>query len=142
MSDPALVILDDTSVPRVLMSGNELLEFKLPLGSRVLYPRQPLKPEANVVDAVRRAIDNPVDGVPLRALIRAGMRVTIAVDAQLAPCIQAGSDVSPAALEVLLPLLQGAGAEARFLVATGIHRRLQANELRHLLGDRIYRNRG
>lgn len=141
MSDPALVILDDTSVPRVLMSGNELLEFKLPLGSRVLYPRQPLKPEANVVDAVRRAIDNPVDGVPLRALIRAGMRVTIAVDAQLAPCLQAGSDVSAAALEVLLPLLQGAGAEARILVATGIHRRLQANELRHLLGDRIYRNR-
>lgn len=142
MSHPALVTLDDRSAPRVLVSGEQLREFSLPTGTRVLYPRRPLRCEEDVASALRNALERPCDSAPLRARLKPGMCVTIALDAQFVGVPQAGTQVSATALDVLLPLLTECGVtNVRIIVATGVHRRLRPHELRYLLGRRIYEHR-
>ena len=80
MSHPNVVTIDSRSAPRALFSGDRLVEVDLPTGTRVAYPKQPLAPLKDVDAAIRYAINHPYNSEPLYALLRPGMKVTIAVD--------------------------------------------------------------
>src|SRR5579863_10166393 len=68
------------SPPRVLSYVEDFLLEDLPLGTRIIYPRPPLAGVPNVKAAFRWAINHPEEMDPLHALLRPGMRVTIALD--------------------------------------------------------------
>src|SRR5690606_19491603 len=80
MSHPCVVTLDHKSKPRVLFSGDKLVEVDLPAGTRVIYPKQPLAPLKDVDAAIRYAINHPYNSEPLWAKLKPGMKVFIAVD--------------------------------------------------------------
>src|SRR6185503_16608762 len=80
MNHPSLVTLERDSAPRVLFSGDRLIEVDLPAGTRVIYPKPPIEPLKDVNAAIRYAINHPLGTDPLYAKLRPGMKVTIAVD--------------------------------------------------------------
>src|ERR671916_585008 len=84
MPRPGFVLDVDRSTPPILFHHGESLRLeKLPAGrSRVLYPGEPLEPLDDPEGAIRHALANPLgDCEPLRALLRPGMKLTIAYDA-------------------------------------------------------------
>src|SRR5690606_21892907 len=90
--------------------------------------------------AIRYAINHPEGSDPLYARLKPGMRVTIAVDdisLPLPPMKQ--PDVRERMLTILLQLLADHGVEdLELILATGIHRRMKAAEVRHMVGDKIF----
>ncbi len=114
---------------------------RLPVGSRVVYPPEPAVPLSDPTAAIREALENPLgDSKPLSALLRAGMRLTIAFDDVSLPLppMQA-PDVRQQVIEAVLDEAARAGVDDVVLVAAlALHRRLTEAELRHVLGDRIY----
>src|ERR671917_551877 len=83
MPRPGFVLDVAGSTPPILFHHGESLRLeKLPAGrSRVLYPGEPLEPLDDPEGAIRHALDNPLgDCDPLPALLRPGMRLTIAFD--------------------------------------------------------------
>ena len=77
---PCVITTDHRSKPRVLFSGDQLVEVALPVGSRVIYPKPPLAPLEDVDAAIRYSLDHPYGCEPLHALLKPGMKVTIAMD--------------------------------------------------------------
>ena len=77
---PCVVTINHQSKPRVLFSGDQLIEVDLPIGTRVIYPRPPMEPLSDVKAAIRYAINHPENAEPLYAKLRPGMKVTIAID--------------------------------------------------------------
>ena len=77
MSHPCVVTLDSRSAPRVLFSGDRLVEVDLPTGTRVIYPKPPIEPLKDVDAAIRYAINHPQNSEPLYAKLRPGMKVTM-----------------------------------------------------------------
>ena len=80
MNHPSLVTLERDSAPRVLFSGDRLVEVDLPAGTRCIYPKPPLAPLRDPDAAIRYAINHPLGSDPLYAKLKPGMRVAIAVD--------------------------------------------------------------
>jgi lactate racemase len=140
MDHPCLVTLDRDSAPRVLFSGDQLIEVDLPPGTRVIYPKPPIAALKDVDAAIRYAINHPLGSDPLYARLRPGMKVTIAVDDISLPLPpMRRPDVRERVLEVVLALLADHGVDdIEIIVATGIHRRMKAHEVRHMVGDRIF----
>ena len=68
------------SPPRVLFSGEDFLLEDVPVGTRIISARPPLEGVPNVKAAIRWAINHPEGMEPLHALLRPGMKVTLAVD--------------------------------------------------------------
>ena len=77
---PCVVTLDHRSKPRVLFSGDQLVEVDLPAGTRVVYAKPPIEGLPDPDAAVRYALSHPLNDEPLYAKLRPGMRVTIAID--------------------------------------------------------------
>src|SRR5712692_6450890 len=75
-----VVITEKGSPPRVLFSGEDFLLEDLPIGTRVIYARPPLEGVSNPKAAVRWAINHPEGMDPLHALLRPGIKVTVALD--------------------------------------------------------------
>src|SRR6266436_4985163 len=114
---PGTVIIDTDSAPRLVHFGEAFREERLPVGTRVLYPPPPIAGLRDPRRAIRDAIDHPLGCDPFPALLRAGMRVTIAMDdisLPLPPMVT--PDVRQMALEVLLPILAEKGVEDVHLV--------------------------
>ncbi len=113
---------------------------KLPLGSRIIYPPDPLEPFAHPERAIRRALKNPLDDDPLPSLLRPGMKLTIAFDdvsLTLPPMV--APDVRQLVMEEVIEMAAAAGVEdIEIIGATGLHRRMTESELRHIVGDRIF----
>src|SRR5690606_14078147 len=83
MPRPGFVLDVDRSTPPILFHHGEgfRLEKLPPDRSRVVYPAEPLEPLEDPEGAIRHALENPVgDSPPLRALLRPGMKLTIAFD--------------------------------------------------------------
>src|SRR5580693_6285909 len=81
MPRPGFVLDVDRSTPPTLMWHGEGFRLeRLPVGSRVIYAPEPFDalddPDAAIVDALL----HPVGSDPLPALLRPGMRLTIAFD--------------------------------------------------------------
>jgi hypothetical protein len=142
VSRPGFVLDVDRSTPPVLFWHGEGFSLeRLPEGSRVLYAPEPLDGLSDPVAAIRHALEHPVgDSEPLSALLRPGMRLTIAFDDLSLPLppMQA-PDNRQLVIEQVLDLAAEAGVDDVELVAAlALHRRMTEQELRHALGDRVY----
>jgi hypothetical protein len=140
MNHPCLVTLDRDSAPRVLFSGDRLIEVDLPPGTRCIYPKPPMAPLRDPDAAIRYAINHPLGTDPLYAKLRPGMRVAIAIDDISVPLPpMKRPDVRERVLNVVLSLLADHGVtDVELIIATGIHRRMKDREIRHMVGDRIF----
>ncbi|MCA1691790.1 MAG: nickel-dependent lactate racemase, partial [Actinobacteria bacterium] len=139
---PGFVLEVDRSTPPILFHSGEGFNLeRLPSGSRVVYPNEPLAALEDPDAAIRHALLNPLgDSDPLPALLRPGMRLTIAFDdlsLPLPPMRQ--PDNRQRVIEAVLDLAADAGVDDVVLIAAlGLHRRMTEAELRHALGDRVY----
>ena len=139
-SHPLVVTLDKRSGPRVVFSGDRLLEIDLPAGTRVVYPRPPIEPLKDVDAAIRYALNHPLNCDPLHAKLRPGMKVVIAIDDISLPLPpMRRPDARERVLTIVLQMLADHGVEdVEIIIATSIHRRMTGEEVRHAVGDRIY----
>jgi nickel-dependent lactate racemase len=135
-----IVITEKGSPPRVIFSGEDLLVEDLPVGTRVIFPRPPLVGVPNLKAAIRWAINHPEGMEPLHALLRPGMKVTIAVDDISLPLPPMRTpDVRQTILEIVLELLADSGVEdVHVIVANALHRRMTEGEMRRMAGDKVF----
>jgi hypothetical protein len=138
--DDQVVYIDTDSAPRVLFSGEDLLLEDLPIGTRVVYPKPPIEGVVNPGAAIRYALNHPLGTEPLYAQLMPGMRVTIALDdisMPLPPMVR--PDVREMVLEILLEMLDANGVDdIHIIVATSLHRRHTAAEMRRMAGDKVF----
>ena len=137
---PLVVTLDRKSAPRTIFSGDRLVDIDLPAGSRAVYPRQPLEALKDVDAAIRYALNHPYGSDPLHAKLRPGMKVVIAVDDISLPLPpMRAPDVRERVLTIVLELLSDHGVDdVEIIIATSLHRRMTASEVRHMVGARIF----
>src|SRR5580700_7809684 len=135
---PLVVTLDQGSAPRVLFSGDRLLEIDLPAGTRVVYPRPPIEALKDVDAAIRYALNHPLNCEPLHAKLRPGMKVVIAIDDISLPLPpMRRPDARERVLTIVLQMLADHGVEdLEIIIATSIHRKMTGEEVRHAVGDR------
>jgi hypothetical protein len=139
---PGFVLEVDQSTPPTLFWHGEGFRLeRLPTGSRVLYPPEPVDPLTDPVGAIRHALLHPLgDAEPLPALLRPGMRLTIAFDDVSLPLPpMRRPDVRQLVIEQVLDIAAEAAVDDVVLIcALALHRRLTEAELRHAVGDRVY----
>jgi lactate racemase-like protein len=141
MSRPGFVLEVDRSTPPILMHHGEGFGLeRLPLGTRVIYPPEARKPLDDPDAAVRRALLSPEGMDPLPALLRPGMRLTIAFDDISLPLPpMRAPDNRQRVIEAVLDLAASAGVDdVELICATSLHRRMTPAELRHAVGKRVY----
>jgi nickel-dependent lactate racemase len=137
---PLVVTIDKRSRPRTIFSGDQLVEVDMPVGTRVIYPRPPLEPLKDVDAAIRYAINHPYGTDPLHAKLRPGMKVVIAIDDISLPLPpMRRPDVRERVLTVVLETLADHGVDdVTMIIATSVHRRMTADEVRYIVGDKIF----
>ncbi len=140
---PGFVLDVDRSTPPILFHHGEQFRLeKLPAGrSRVVYPAEPLEPLTNPEAAIRHALLNPIgDSDPLPALLRPGMKLTIAFDDISLPLPpMKRPDIRQRVIEQVLDMAAAAGVDdVHIIAALALHRRMTESELRHAIGDRVY----
>lgn len=137
---PCVVTINHQSKPRVLFSGDQLVEVDLPIGTRVIYPKPPMEPLNDVKAAIRYAVNHPENSEPLFAKLKPGMKVTIAIDDLSMPLPpMAKPDVRQQMLEVVLEMMEDyAIDDIEMVIATAFHRPMREEEIRHIVGNRIY----
>ena len=138
---PGFVLEVDRSTPPTLFHYGEGFRLeRLPTGSRVVYPPEPVAPLPDPDAAIRHALLHPQNSEPLPALLRSGMKLTIAFDDVSLPLPKMRRpDVRQRVIEQVLDLAAEAGVDDVVLVAAlALHRRMTEAELRHALGDRVY----
>jgi hypothetical protein len=143
MPRPGFVLEVDRSTPPILFHHGEGFRLeRLPAGrSRVIYPAEPLEGLDDVDGAIRHALANPLgDSPPLRALLHAGMKLTICFDDVSLPLPpMRRPDVRQRVIEAVLDEAAAAGVDDVHLIAAlALHRRMTEAELRHAVGDRVY----
>jgi nickel-dependent lactate racemase len=137
---PLVVTIEKRSAPRAVFSGDRVLQIDLPVGSRVVYPRPPIDALKDPDAAIRYAINRPLGSDPLHAKLRPGMKVVIAIDDVSVPLPpMRRPDARERVLSIVLDLLADHSVEdVEIIIATSIHRRMTAGEVRHVVGDRIF----
>jgi len=139
---PGFVLeVDGSTPPTLFWHGEGFRMERLPVGSRVLYAPEAHEPLSDPVRAIRHALENPVGGAePLHALMRPGMRLTIAFDDVSLPLPpMRRPDNRQLVIEQVLDVAAEAGVDDVVLIAAlSLHRRMTEAELRHALGDRVY----
>ena len=142
MPRPGFVLEVDRSTPPTLCwHGEGFRLLRLPNGSRVLYPPEPVAALEDPDEAIRHALLNPLgDMAPLPSLLKAGMRLTIAFDDISLPLPpMERPDNRQRVIEAVLDMAAAAGVDdVVLIVALALHRRMTPAELRHAVGDRIY----
>src|SRR5438067_6989734 len=141
MPRPGAVIEVDRNTPPVLFHFGEGIRLeRLPLGARIVYPADPLEPIAHPERAIRRALAKPLDDDPLKALLRPNMKLTIAFDDLSLPLPpMASPDVRQLVIEEVLEQAADAGVEdVHLIAANSLHRRMTPDELRHIVGERVF----
>jgi hypothetical protein len=116
------------------------MDVDLPTGTRVVYPKPPMTPLKDVDQAIRYAINHPENSEPLYALLKAGMKVTIAIDDISLPLPpMQRPDIRERVLTIVLDLLADHGVDdVEMIIATSFHRRMRDWEVRHMVGDEIF----
>jgi lactate racemase-like protein len=122
-----------------LVYGDGWIDADVPDDARFVSPgiSLPLPPAEDIADAVRRALDHPIDTPPLRELARDARRVTVAFDDPTVPCY--APLWSTAVPEVLRTLADAGVPEGgvTLLCANALHRRFTDDELARILGEDI-----
>src|SRR3954469_9170316 len=128
------------SPPTLFHSGESFRLERLPVGSRIVYPPPPLPGLTDVEAAIAAALDSPLGMDPLDALLRPGMKLTIAFDDISLPLPpMRGPDIRARVIEQVLERAYRAGVEDVMLIAAlALHRRMHDAELRHALGNRVF----
>ena len=139
---PGFVLDVDSSTPPTLFwQGERFTLEKLPEGRRVIYAPEPIDPLSDPQAAIRHALNHPLgDQEPLPALLRAGMKLTIAFDDISLPLPpMERPDIRQLVIEQVLDMAAEAGVDdVELIVALALHRRMTEPELRHAIGDRVY----
>ncbi len=132
---------DRSSPPCLIWHGEGFRLERLPVGTRIVYAPEPLDPLRDPRSHIRWALEHPLgDSPPLRALLRPGMRLTIAFDDVSLPLPpMRPPDIRQLVIEEVLELAAQTGVDDVMLIAAlALHRRMTEAELRHALGDRVY----
>lgn len=143
MARPGFVLeVDDRTPPLVVPDGVGFRLERFPLGTRVVYPAESLAPAADVTEAINNALDAPLDSEPLTALLRPGMKLTIAFDDIATPIPKMHRpDIRGRIIEAVLTRAAAAGVDdVALIVARGLNRRMTEAELEHVLGERVFRS--
>jgi lactate racemase len=143
MSRPGFVLEVDGRTPDLLVNEGEGFRLeRFPVGTRVIYPPDPLPGIRDVDEAIRRALLNPVGEQPLPELLRPGMRLTIVFDDISLPLPQMQQpDVRQKVIEQVLTMAAAAGVDdVELIAANSLHRRMTPAELRRSVGDRVFRS--
>ena len=121
--------------------GDEVITAQVPERTRTITAKRPLPPIADIEQAVRDAIDNPIAHEPLAKLIGPKAKVTIAFDDASGAYFQTRrTDFRQTAIEVIVEELRKAGVELSditLLCAQGLHRKLSRTEMETFLGRRL-----
>lgn len=135
-----IVTIDTDSAPRIMFCGENFIQADLPVGTRVIYPRRPIAGLANPDAAIRYALNHPENSEPLHALLRPGMKVTIAVDDISMPLpIMRTPDIRQRVLEIVCDMLAGHGVDdVHIIVALGVHRRMTDQEIKRMVGPKVW----
>ena len=138
--EACVVRVDESFPPTLFHHGDAFRLERLPVGSRVVYPPPPMKGLADVDAAIEAALDAPLEMEPLDALLRRGMRLTIAFDDISVPLPPMRTpDVRGRVIERVLERAYRAGVEDIHLIAaTALHRRMTPAELRRAVGARVF----
>src|SRR5919107_5669300 len=128
------------SPPTLFHAGEGLRLERLPVGSRVVHPPPPLPALADVPGTIAAALDGPLGLDPLDALLRPGMRLTIAFDDLSVPLPPMRTpDIRGQIIEQVVERAYRAGVEdIQLIAALALHRRMTAAELRHAVGARTF----
>lgn len=141
VSDKGCVVeLDGRSAPRLMWYGEDLLRVKMPAGTRAVYPKPTIPPLRDRGAGIRYALAHPEGSDPLDALLRPGMKVTIAIDDISLPLPpMKRPDIRESVLTILLEALSARGVDdVHIIVATSFHRRMTAGEIKRAVGSRIF----
>ena len=140
MSSPGYTITLEKSSPPMMFNAGEGFHYeKLPEGTRVIYPPDPLEPIRDPYVAIERALLMPSGMEPLHELLFPGMRLTIAFDDVSLPLPpMQRPDVRQMVIEKVVEKAYARGVEDIHLIAAlGLHRRMTQAELRHALGNKL-----
>jgi len=143
VSRPGFVLeVDERTPPLLFHHGDAFRLEKLPLGSRVVYPPDPLPAIRDVDAAIEHALLHPLGMEPLPSLLRPGMRLTIAFDDISLPLPQMRTpDIRGRVIEHVLEHAARAGVDdVKLIVANSLHRRMTAKEIKRAVGERVFRS--
>ncbi len=124
----------------LLVSGFDIRDVSLPEDAEVLLPPLPLPAQDDFTVAVQRAFDEPLAGPPLGRRVKAGSKVTIAIDDFTLPVPLSSRDCRREMLEGTLESLSHWGVKpssVTVLVGTGLSRQWRPAELTEILGPRV-----
>src|SRR6185503_15769588 len=115
-------------------------DVRMPAGTREIYPKPTIPGLQDRESAIRYALQHPEGSEPLEALLRPGMRVTIAIDDISLPLPKMPRpDVRETMLNVVLEtLIRKRVEDIHIVIATSFHRRMTAGEIKHAVGPRIF----
>src|SRR3982751_6545461 len=136
MSRPGFVLeVDDRTPPMIVHEGLGFRLENFPLGTRVVYPPESLDAVPDVDEAIQHALLNPLDSEPLPALLKAGMRLTIAFDDLSIPLpTMKAPDIRGRIIEAVLTMAAEAGGDdAKLIAANALHRRQKPVGLQHIV---------
>jgi lactate racemase len=143
MPRPGVVVEVDERTPPLLVHAGEQLRFeRFPHGTRAVYPPDVLPGLPDPDAAIARALEEPLGRPPLRELLYAGMRLTIAFDDLSLPLpTMRPPDIRQRIIEQVLTLAAERGVDdVELIAANALHRRMTASEIRHIVGDRVFRS--
>jgi lactate racemase len=123
----------------LLLSGFDVRSVDFGDSPELLLPPIPQPSVENALETCARALEEPVAGPPLSALLKGKKRLCILVDDFTLPMPPASRDARRDMIEAVLDALADAGirpAQVRVLVATGLSRQWRPAELTDVLGAR------
>src|SRR5207237_8623774 len=97
-------------------------------------------PIAHPERAIKRALAKPLEAESLKSLLRRGMKMTTAFDDLSLPLPpMAAPDVRQLVMEEVIDMAAEAGIDDLHIIAAlGLHRRMTEDEVRHIVGERIF----
>ncbi|MDB5101157.1 MAG: hypothetical protein JWM80_5578 [Cyanobacteria bacterium RYN_339] len=138
----SIVRIDKRSAKRLIWYGDGWLHEHLPEGTRVIYPPAPMSGLPDPDRAIREALNNPDGGEPLHALLKKGMKVTIAIDDISVPLpMMVKPDARERILNIVCQQLADYGVDdVHIIIATCFHRRMTEAEIRYSVGDKVFKS--
>ncbi len=127
--------------PFLFHCGEGYERHRLAEGTRVIYPRPPIPGFADVRGAIEAALADPLESEPLLALLKPGMKVTIAFDDISLPLPRMRRpDVRQLIMQAVVEKLDTARiTDIELICATCLHRRVTPAELKRMVGPRIWK---
>ncbi len=132
--------VDERTPPALVRSAGDVRLERFSLGTQIVYPPDG-QPWGDAVAATAAALAAPLSGESLTGRLRPGMRLTITFADSSVPAPAAADDPRRVVVEHVLSAAAEAGVDDVALVAaTGLRRRLGADDLRRILGERVSRS--